>query len=69
MLRTLEKKYLEVGLPKYLQHDIDQLLEHIAVHSSVVDCAYNELQSSINCAEIDEDITEEQAAYLRNKCL
>lgn len=69
MLKPVEKKYLEVGLPKYLQHDIDQFLEYIDMHSSVAGCTYYELQPGINCAEIDEDTTEEQAAYLRNKCL
>ena len=56
-------------MPKYLQHDIDALLKGIKESSSVLDCLYLELNASINVAEVDEDISEDAASYLRNKYL
>lgn len=56
---------LEKNLPTYLQYDIKQLLKGIDEHSSLLDCFFSELESSINCAEVDREITGKQAAYLR----
>lgn len=58
---------IEKLLPQYLQHDIDQLIK--GENSSLWDCYWCELYASINSAEVDLEITEEQAAYLRKKYL
>lgn len=60
---------LEKNLPTYLQHDIKKLLKGIDKHSSLLDCYFSELESSINCAEVDQEITGKQAAYLRKTYL
>ena len=60
---------LEKNLPTYLQHDIKQLLKGINDHSSLLDCFFSELETSINCAEVDREITGKQAAYLRETYL
>ena len=65
----LDKTYLEKNLPRYLQHDIDGLLEGAEKGVSYYDCLWSELYGSINSAEVDELISEEQATYLRNKYL
>lgn len=60
---------LEDNLPGYLQHDIDALIAGEKNNSSLLDCLWCEVYSSINCAEVDLEITSEQAAYLRKKYL
>ena len=60
---------LEDNLPGYLQRDIDALMEGEKNHSTLLDCLWGEVYSSINCAEVDLAITQEQAAYLRKKYL
>lgn len=60
---------LEKNLPTYLQYDIKQLLNGIDESSSLLDCFFSELESSINCAEVDREITGKQAAYLRKTYL
>jgi len=67
--KPTDKAYLEKNLPKYLQHDIDALIEGEKNKSSLLDCLWCELYASINSAEVDLEITEEQAAYLRQKYL
>lgn len=59
----------EKYMPKYIQHDIRALEEGLRTHSTVLDCLYNELQGSINSAYYDNEITMEDAAYLRRKYL
>lgn len=60
----------EYGLPNYLQHDLDMYKEGLKNKSSLIDCFWNELYSSINIAEISERvITKQHANYLRNKFL
>ncbi len=60
----------EVGLPEYLQHDLDAYKEGRANNSSLLDCLWCELYASINIAEIDDGfITAEHADYLRQKFL
>ncbi len=64
-----EKSY-EYGLPGYLQHDLDMFKEGVKNGSSLMDCYWGELYSSINIAEINENaITHEHAEYLRDKYL
>lgn len=64
-----EKAY-EVGLPEYLQHDLDAYKEGLKTNSSLLDCLWGELYGSINMAEINDGvITPEHANYLRKKYL
>lgn len=67
--KEMEESY-EVGLPKYLQHDLDEYKKGVKEKSTLLDCLWGELYSSINIAEIDDGkITHEHAEYLRNKFL
>lgn len=69
IIHLLEKSY-ECGLPDYLQRDLDAFKEGLENGSSLLDCLWGELYSSINIAEINEGaITPEHADYLRNKFL
>ena len=63
------EEILEASLPNYLKKDIDALKEGCETNSSVLDCLYNEVQGSINSAYYDNEITEEQAVFLRKKYL
>ncbi len=56
-------------LPLYLKKDIAALEEGIKTNSHLLDCLYNEVQGSINSAFYDNEITKEQADYLRRKYL
>ena len=63
-------EYPETGLPGYLQHDLDAYKEGLEKGSSLLDCLWCELYSSINAAQIDDGaITPEHANYLRKKFL
>lgn len=59
----------ERALPKYLRNDIDAWVEGVKTGSTVLDCLWGELYGSINSAYYDNEITEEQADYLRQKYL
>lgn len=62
--------YRELNLPGYLQHDLDSYKEGLESDSSLLDCLWCELYSSINIAEISEGVlTHEHASYLRKKFL
>lgn len=61
------KDYLECGIPKWLQESITRWEN--GKESNVWDCLYCELQSDINVAEVDQEITPEQAWFLRGKYL
>lgn len=70
----IDKTYLECGLPEYLKESVEQM--KVAWEKKRTDpkylrwdCAYAELQSNINVAEIEQEITTEQAWYLREKYL
>lgn len=67
--KPANKKYLEINLPPYVQHDIDALLEGQKQNVLHLDCLYMELYGSINSAYHDDEINYEQAAYLRKKYL
>lgn len=59
----------EVFLPKYVKKDIIALEEGIKNNSPLLDCLYCELQGSINSAFYDNEITKDQAVFLRSKYL
>jgi len=69
--KPVDKTYLEKSLPIYLQKDIDALVKGMKQdpQPSYIDCLYNEVQGSINSAFWDNEISQEQAEYLRNKYL
>lgn len=69
-VQQLRERSYEFGLPKYLQQDLDAFKEGLRTKSSLIDCLWSELYSSINIAEINEGvITQEHADYLRSKFL
>ena len=68
-MKPTDRSYLEVNLPPYLQHDIDALQQGLAQDVLYLDCLFDELYGSIHSAEWDDEITHEQAAYLREKYL
>ena len=69
-VQQLRERSYEFGLPKYLQQDLDAFKEGLRTKSSLIDCLWSELYSSINIAEINEgSITLEHANYLRSKFL
>lgn len=69
-VQQLRERSYEYGLPKYLQQDLDAFKEGLRTKSSLIDCLWSELYSSINIAEInDGSITQEHANYLRSKFL
>lgn len=69
-----DKSYLECGLPPYLQESLEKMKTAWKMKDSGKnylhwDCDYCELQTDINCAEVDGEISTEQAWYLREKYL
>lgn len=70
----IDKSYLEYGLPPYLKESIQQMQNaweklDAGIRYMEWDCDYCNLQSDINSAEVEEEITPEQAWYLREKYL
>lgn len=63
------KDECDKNIPKYLEHDINQLLEGIKNNSCLLDCMQDEVDGSINNAQWSGEITNEQAELLRNKYL
>jgi len=69
-IKKQREESFEHGLPEYLQHDLDAYKKALKEGSSLMDCLWGELYSSINIAEINDDaITHEHAEYLRKKYL
>jgi len=65
-----QQKIIEAKLPKYLKKDIDALVEGEKNNSHLLDCLYDEVQGSINIAQINDNvITEREADFLRRKYL
>lgn len=69
-----DKKYLECGLPEYLQKSLDNMKKSWKIIDSGKtdlhwDLYWCELNADINSAEVDQLITSEQAWYLREKYL
>lgn len=66
----MEKEDLyEVGLPKYLKDDIERVIKGRKDKDILLDCYLDELYGSINSAYYSDEITKEQADYLRYKYL
>ena len=70
----IDKSYLECDLPGYLKESIELMKiewEKKCTDPKYLwwDDAYCELQSNINVAEVERDITTDQAWYLREKYL
>lgn len=61
------KKYYEVNLPSYLQKDIEALVKAKDGNDPFYDKYLDEVYGSINSALYSNEITKEQADYLRNK--
>lgn len=62
-------KMYEVNLPAYLQEDIDRLVAADPKTCLSYDCLLDEVYGSINSAMVDDEISEDQAWYLREKYL
>jgi len=69
MSKEFDEKLYEVNLPKYLKNDIEALKEGIKNKSKYLDCLLDEVYGSINSAYYSNEITKEQADYLRYKYL
>lgn len=70
----IEKQYLERDLPLYLQSSIDNMITSWKIMDSGKkdyhwDLNWCELNADINCAEVEQEISSEQAWYLREKYL
>ena len=57
------------GLPAYLRNDILVWEAGLESGSNLLDCYFRELQSSVNIAYNDDEITGEQAGFLRSRVL
>ena len=68
-----DNNYLELHLPEYLQTALNQFLEGKKKYEKGgyfrFDCDMDFLNASINCAEVDNEISSEQAWHLRGKYL
>ena len=69
-----DKTYLECGLPPYLQKSLDDMIKSWKIidnggSDNFWDLYWCELNASINSAEVDQEISVEQAWYLREKYL
>ena len=57
------------SLPLFLKNDIIAFEEGVINKSTLLDCLYCEVQGSINSALYNNQITEQEAKYLRAKHL
>ncbi len=64
-LLSLEKEEAETLLPGFLLDSINEYREGIRNDSTLVDCYSDQLNSSINVAEVERLISKEQADRLR----
>lgn len=69
-----DKKYLEHGLPPYLQSSLENMVASWEIVDSGQtdyhwDLCWCELNADINSAEVEQEISPEQAWYLREKYL
>lgn len=72
--RPKNKKYLECGLPPYLQKSLENMKRSWKIEDSGKrdphwDIYWCDLNADINSAEVDRVISSEQAWYLREKYL
>lgn len=70
----VNKEYLECGLPPYLQTSLQNMIASWAIEDSGQtdyhwDIAWCDLNADINSAEVGQEISSEQAWYLREKYL
>ena len=63
------KDLLIKSLPEYLKKDLDAFIQGEKANSTVLDCLYCELQSSINIAFYANAISEKEADFLRTEYL
>jgi len=63
------KPILKDQIPDFLYKDIDKVKRLKNRNNPLFDCYLDQLNSSINVAEIEHLISKEQANYLRNKYL
>lgn len=68
-LLILEREDKKEQFPLFLNKSIKNLRKAIRTNSSLIDCYYDELASSINVAEVDGYITKEIANKLRMRYL
>ena len=62
-----DKNFIKT-LPLYLQNDINNLAKELKKEkTTIIDCLVDEVYGSINSAYYDNEITKEEANYLRNK--
>ena len=69
-----DRSYLECGLPPYLQESLEMMKKAWAAEENGsndlrFDCYYCNLQADINTAEVEGEISSEQAWYLRENYL
>jgi plasmid maintenance system antidote protein VapI len=67
--KPVDRSYLGVDLPESIQKAIRDYLQGEQENSAYLDCFWDELYGAINSNLHGDRITEEQAAYLRNKYL
>lgn len=67
--KPIDEIYLELSLPPYLEHDLKELRKWEKENVDFLDCLQDEVYGSINAAYHGNQITEEQARYLRKKYL
>ena len=67
--QTTGNSFYDKNIPEFLKTSITNYKNSVKKESSLVDCYWDELNSSINVAETEHLITKEQANYLRNKYL
>lgn len=70
----IDKSYLECDLPEYLQASIKNMVASWEILDSGKrdlhwDLNWCELNADINCAEVEQEISSEQAWHLREKYL
>ena len=59
----------EKNIPAVLKDSLNMFKRKRRTDNSLIDCYYDELNSTINVCEIEQLITKEQADYFRNKYL
>ena len=64
-LLLLEKEEAKTLLPEFLYDSIVEYRKSIRKDSTLIDCYSDQLNSSINVAEVEQLITKEQASRLR----
>lgn len=70
----MDQNWFELNLPEYLQISLDRFKigqQKIATGEPYwnYDIDFCELQSSINVAQVEQEITDQQATYFRKKYL